>query len=218
MVEISTSLLTVKKEDIIKVIYNLEMAHTDYFHIDVMDGEFVEKNTKKEMLEYATIVKHVSNLPIDVHFMVKDIKKNIEDYISLEPNIITFHIEACKNEKEVIEIINYIKKNNIKVGIAIKPNTKIEEIYKYLPYIHMVLVMTVEPGLGGQKLIPETILKVEELKKYIDKNNIEIDIEVDGGINIDNVKTLEEKGANVFVVGTAIINSEDYTSTINNLK
>ena len=218
MVEISTSLLSVKKEDIVKVIYNLEVAHTDYFHIDVMDGKFVENDTKELMLHYATLVKQISNIPLDVHLMVEDIKENIEDYISLEPNMITFHIEACKNEEEVLEIINYIKKNNIKVGISVKPNTKIEEIYKYLPYIHNVLIMTVEPGLGGQKLIPETILKVEELKKYIDKNNIEIDIEVDGGINIENVKTLEEKGANLFVVGTAIINSEDYKNTIENLK
>ena len=218
MVEISTSLLSVKKEDIVKVIYNLEVAHTDYFHIDVMDGKFVKNDTKELMLHYATLVKQISNIPLDVHLMVEDIKENIEDYISLEPNMITFHIEACKNEEEVLEIINYIKKNNIKVGISVKPNTKIEEIYKYLPYIHNVLIMTVEPGLGGQKLIPETILKVEELKKYIDKNNIEIDIEVDGGINIENVKTLEEKGANLFVVGTAIINSKDYKDTINNLK
>ena len=218
MVEISTSLLSVKKEDIVKVIYNLEVAHTDYFHIDVMDGKFVENDTKELMLHYATLVKQISNIPLDVHLMVEDIKENIEDYISLEPNMITFHIEACKNEEEVLEIINYIKKNNIKVGISVKPNTKIEEIYKYLPYIHNVLIMTVEPGLGGQKLIPETILKVEELKKYIDKNNIEIDIEVDGGINIENVKTLEEKGANLFVVGTAIINSQDYKDTINHLK
>ncbi len=218
MVEISTSLLSVKKEDIVKVIYNLEVAHTDYFHIDVMDGKFVKNDTKELMLHYATLVKQISNIPLDVHLMVENIKENVEDYISLEPNMITFHIEACKNEEEVLEIIDYIKKNNIKVGISVKPNTKIEEIYKYLPYIHNVLIMTVEPGLGGQKLIPETILKVEELKKYIDKNNIEIDIEVDGGINIENVKTLEEKGANLFVVGTAIINSEDYKDTINNLK
>ncbi len=218
MVEISTSLLSVKKEDIVKVIYNLEVAHTDYFHIDVMDGKFVKNDTKELMLHYATLVKQISNIPLDVHLMVENIKENIEDYISLEPNMITFHIEACKNEEEILEIIDYIKKNNIKVGISVKPNTKIEEIYKYLPYIHNVLIMTVEPGLGGQKLIPETILKVEELKKYIDKNNIEIDIEVDGGINVENVKTLEEKGANLFVVGTAIINSEDYKDTINHLK
>lgn len=218
MVEISTSLLSVEKEDSIKTIYNLETAHTDYFHIDVMDGKFVEKNTKDIMLEYATTIKQISNIPIDVHLMVENLKENIDDYISLEPNIITFQVEACKDIEEVFETIDYIKQNNIKVGIAIKPNTDIGEILGYLPYIHTILVMTVEPGLGGQKLIPETISKVKELKEYVDNIGIEIDIEVDGGINAENATELKEKGANILVVGTYIINSEDYTKTIKELK
>lgn len=218
MVEISTSLLSVEKEDSIKTIYNLETAHTDYFHIDVMDGKFVEKNTKDIMLEYATTIKQISNIPIDVHLMVENLKENIDDYISLEPNIITFQVEACKDIEEVFETIDYIKQNNIKVGIAIKPNTDIGEILGYLPYIHTILVMTVEPGLGGQKLIPETISKVKELKEYIDNIGIEIDIEVDGGINAENANELKEKGANILVIGTYIINSEDYIKTIKELK
>lgn len=218
MVEISTSLLSVKREGAIKVLYNLEMAHTDYYHIDVMDGKFVENDTREVMLEYSNTIKQISNIPLDVHLMVENLKENIDEYIGLEPNIITFQIEACKDIKEAFEIIDYIKENNIKVGIAIKPSTDIGEILGYLPYIHMVLVMTVEPGKGGQKLIPETIDKVQELKSYIDENNIEIDIEVDGGINGENAQTLQEKGANILVVGTSIINSENYTDTINDLK
>lgn len=218
MVEISTSLLSIKREGAIKVLYNLEMAHTDYYHIDVMDGKFVENDTREVMLEYSNTIKQISNIPLDVHLMVEDLKENIDEYIGLEPNIITFQIEACKDIKEAFEIIDYIKENNIKVGIAIKPSTDIGEILGYLPYIHMVLVMTVEPGKGGQKLIPETIDKVQELKSYIDENNIEIDIEVDGGINGENAQKLQEKGANILVVGTSIINSENYTDTINNLK
>ena len=218
MVEISTSLLSVKREGAIKVLYNLEMAHTDYYHIDVMDGKFVENDTREVMLEYSNTIKQISNIPLDVHLMVENLKENIDEYIGLEPNIITFQIEACKDIKEAFEIIDYIKENNIKVGIAIKPSTDIGEILGYLPYIHMVLVMTVEPGKGGQKLIPETIDKVQELKSYIDENNIEIDIEVDGGINSENAQELQEKGANILVVGTSIINSENYTDTINDLK
>ena len=218
MVEISTSVLSVKREGAIKVFYNLEMAHTDYFHIDVMDGKFVENNTREVMLEYANTIKQISNIPLDVHLMVQDLKDNIDEYIGLEPNIITFQLEACKDKNEVLETINYIKENNIKVGIAIKPGTDIKEILEYLPYIHMVLIMTVEPGKGGQKLIQETISKVEELKKYIDENNIDIDIEVDGGINSENAQELQDKGANILVVGTSIINSEDYTDKINELK
>lgn len=218
MVEISTSLLSVKKEEIVKKIYYLEVAHIDYFHIDIMDGKFVEKDTKNLMLQYASIIKQISNLPLDIHLMVEDLKENIDEYISLEPNIITVHLEAFKDEKQAFEIINYIKENNIKVGIAISPKTPIQEIYKYLPYIHMALVMTVEPGLGGQELIPETISKVKELKKYIEENNVETDIEVDGGINNENAKILQENGANILVVGTYLINSENYTDTVNNLK
>ena len=218
MVEISTSVLSVKREGAIKVFYNLEMAHTDYFHIDVMDGKFVENDTREVMLEYANTIKQISNIPLDVHLMVQDLKENIDEYIGLEPNIITFQLEACKDKNEVLETINYIKENNIKVGIAIKPGTDIKEILEYLPYIHMVLIMTVEPGKGGQKLIQETISKVEELKKYIDENNIDIDIEVDGGINSENAQELQDKGANILVVGTSIINSEDYTDKINELK
>ena len=102
--------------------------------------------------------------------------------------------------------------------MAIKPNTSVEEIYKYLPYINSVLVMTVEPGKGGQKLIPETIDKVKKIKEYIESNNIDIDIEVDGGVNLENVEKLKEAGANIIVVGTAIINSKDYNKTIEEIK
>lgn len=218
MVEISTSILSVKKEEAARIFYNLEVAHTDYFHIDVMDGKFVPKNTLEVMHEYANTIKHISNIPLDVHFMVDDIKENILNYIELQPNIISFQIEAAKNKEEIMELINLIKENNIKVGLAIKPGTDISEIYEFLPYIHMALVMTVEPGLGGQKLIPETIDKVKELKQYIDENNIEIDIEVDGGIKENNVTNLIDAGANIIVAGTAIVDSEDYTQTIENLK
>ena len=163
MVEVSTSVLNVAKENATKTFYNLETAHTDYFHIDVMDGKFVPNNTYELMKEYATTIKQISNIPLDVHFMTYFVKDNIEQYIGLEPNIITFHIEAVESKEEVLEIIRYIKDNKCRVGIAIKPNTPIEEIYEFLPYIHMILVMTVEPGFGGQGLIPETIEKVKKL-------------------------------------------------------
>ena len=150
--------------------------------------------------------------------MVKDVKLYVDSYLALEPNIITFHVEAISNKKEIMDIISYIKENNCKVGISIKPDTKIEEIYEFIPYIHMILVMTVEPGKGGQELIPKTIEKVRVLKNYLDKNNLEVDIEVDGGINVENAEILKEAGANILVAGSAIINAENYSDMINKLK
>ncbi len=105
-----------------------------------------------------------------------------------------------------------------KSGLSVKPNTKIEEIYEFLPYIHMCLIMTVEPGLGGQKLIPETLEKVRALKEYIDKNKLDIDIEVDGGIKTENIELAKKAGANIFVVGTAIVNSDNMEETIEGLR
>ena len=183
MVEISVSILTVEKEDATKKIYNLETAKVDYFHIDVMDGKFVEKNTEELMKDYALTISHITNLGIDVHLMVNDVEKYIDEYSMLEPEIMTFHIEATKTEERTMNIIKQIKECGSRVGIAISPETSIEEIKKYLPYVHMVLVMTVVPGKGGQSLIPETLEKVKELRKYMEENNIDLDIEVDGGIN-----------------------------------
>ena len=129
MIEISTSILNMENGKEAETIFNLEKAHTDYFHIDVMDGKFVSKNTYDKMLENSGYIKRISNLPIDVHLMVEDVKSAINDFFSIEPNIITFHLEACKNKNEVFENINLIKQNNCRVGIAIKPDTKIDEIY-----------------------------------------------------------------------------------------
>ena len=217
MVEVSTSLLSVKKENVIKTIYNLETAKTNYFHIDVMDGKFVKNNTTELMNEYCGYLNTVTNIPLDVHLMVEDVESYIKNYLIYNPNIITFHYEAVENKKH-IELINFIKENNCKVGISVKPETNIEEIYDLLPYVHLVLIMTVEPGKGGQELIPQTLQKIEKLRNYIDSNKLELDIEVDGGINLENVEQVKTAGANIIVSGTAIINSENYKETIEKIK
>lgn len=153
MVEVSTSILTLKKGEEAITFLELESGKTDYFHIDVMDGKFVEKDTYNRMLECSSYIKRVSNLPLDVHFMVENVKEAINDFLFYEPKMISFHIEACKNSEEVFEIINLIKQNNCKVGIAVKPNTDLEKIYEYLPYIHYVLIMTVEPRKRGTNFV-----------------------------------------------------------------
>ena len=218
MVEVSTSILNVKEKEESATFFELEAAKTDYFHTDVMDGKFVKKDTYQKMLEYASYIKRISNLPLDVHLMVEDIKSAIDDFLSVEPNIITFHLEACKDKDEVYEIINYIKENNCKVGISVKPETKIEEIYEFLPYIHMCLVMTVEPGKGGQTLLSEMVDKIATLKKYIKEHNIEIDIEADGGINLKTAPTVKKAGANILVSGTAILMANNFKTIIDELK
>ena len=218
MVEVSASILSVKKENAIQTLYNLETAKIDYFHIDAMDGKFVKNNTIDQMLEYCECLNSISNLPLDVHLMVEDVKNYFYSFLVFEPNIVTFHLEATKSKEEVMEWIKLIKENNVKVGISVKPNTPIEEIYEYLPYIHLVLVMTVEPGEGGQKLIESTIQKVQTLKEYIEKNNLEVDIEVDGGITTENVDNLKNAGANIIVSGSGILNSKDFKETVKKLK
>ena len=170
------------------------------------------------MLEYASYIKRISNLPLDIHLMVEDVNLAIEDFIAVEPNIITFHYEACKNKEEVMQIIKKIKENNCKVGLSVKPETKIEEIYEFLPYIHMCLVMTVEPGKGGQTLLTDMVDKISKLKKYVDENNIEIDIEADGGINLKTAGAVKQAGANILVSGTAILIAKDYKVIIDELR
>ncbi len=218
MVEISTSILSVKKGEESKTFFALEKAKTDYFHIDVMDGKFVEKDTYQKMLEYASYIKRISNLPLDIHLMVEDINTAIDDFASVEPNIITFHYEVCKNKEEVMEVIRKIKNNNCKVGISVKPETDIKEIYEFLPYVHMCLVMTVEPGKGGQTLLKDMVNKIAELKEYIQKNNLEVDIEADGGINLTTAEAVKKAGANILVSGTAILMAKDYKVIIDDLR
>lgn len=218
MIEISTSILSVKKGEESQTFFALEKAKTDYFHIDVMDGKFVEKNTYNKMLEYASYIKRISNLPLDIHLMVEDVNSAIDDFLAIEPNIITFHYEACKNKEEVMQIIKKIKDNHCKVGLSVKPETKIDEIYEFLPYIHMCLVMTVEPGKGGQTLLTDMVDKISTLKNYIDDNNIEIDIEADGGINLKTADAVKYAGANILVSGSAILMANDYKVIIDELR
>lgn len=218
MVEISTSILSTVKGKEAQTFMALEKAKTDYFHIDVMDGKFVENDTYQKMMEYSSYIKRISNIPLDVHLMVEDVKSAIDDFLAVEPNTITFHYEACKSKEEVLDTINYIKQNNCKVGISVKPNTNIEEIYEFLPYVHTVLVMTVEPGKGGQTLLKDMVEKISLLKKHVDSNNLEIDIEADGGINLQTAEAVKQAGANILVAGTAILAAKDFGIIINDLK
>lgn len=218
MPEISVSILTINKENAVSTFYNLETAKVDYFHIDVMDGRFVEKNNLELMKEYALTISHISNVGLDVHLMVENVEEIMAEYLSLEPKVLTFHYEAVKEKARMMEIINDLKSNGIQVGIAINPETPVEKIREFLPYIHQILIMTVVPGKGGQKLMPETVAKIKELKQYITDNDLEIDIEADGGINNQTVQSVKDAGCDRIVSGSYITDSENFAEAVKKLK
>ena len=217
-IEVSTSLLGVEKEEIIKTIYRLEEAKTDYLHIDVMDGEFVENNTNDKMLSFCEYCNGITNIPLDVHLMVKDIKNYIESYSIFSPNVITFHYEACENDQQVLELIHLIKEKHARVGISIKPNTPVEKIYPFLPFVHLILIMTVEPGKGAQPLLDFTLDKIKQLKEYIEQQLLEVEIEADGGIKPENAQKVKNFGCNILVSGTGILKASNFTEAIQQLK
>ena len=193
---LSVSILGIK-EKIRKNIKKLDKMNIDYFHIDIMDGIFVE-NTTWKYKEVSKILKHTKTKK-DVHLMVKDIKKYVDQFIKLNPDTITFHYEATNNP---LELIKYIQKYKIKAGISIKPNTKVEALKDILEYVDLVLVMSVEPGAGGQSYIENSTNKINELKDLKEKNKYNYLIEVDGGIN-DTTKE-KAQNADILVVGSFI--------------
>ena len=218
MVEVSTSILSVKKGEEDKVFLKLESSKTDYFHIDVMDGKFVKKDTIEMMRKYTEYIKQIANTKTEVHLMVQDVEAFAKAYIDMGINSIIFRVEACKSEKEVLKLISFIKENGVQVGVSLNPKTPIESVYPFLPYIHKVLVMTVEAGIGGQELITETLEKVKMLNVFAYENGFDIDIEVDGGINDKTAPKTTDAGANILVSGSYIINSGNFKETIKKLR
>lgn len=198
------------KEDFKDKIIEINKNDIDYIHLDIMDGNFVPNKTK-EFNFYNNILKQ-NKKPLDIHLMVKDVISYIDEYKNLNPEFITFHIEAVKNP---VLIIEHLKKFDIKIGIAISPQTDIKRIEPYLNIIDMVLVMSVEPGLGGQKFIENSIQRINYLKELKTKNDYNYLIEVDGGIND---KTAKKASADILVVGSFITNSDNYKLQINKIK
>jgi len=208
MIKISTSILALTIENRIEAIKKLNETNTDYIHIDVADGKFV--NNKQFKIKEITKISKASNKELDIHLMVNNPMRYIRKIIKLEKvKNITFHLEINKNIKK---IISYIKKHNKNCGIAIKPQTNIINLNKYLNDIDLILLMSVEPGFGGQEFIPNTLNKINELKTLTDKK-----IEVDGGINNKTINLLKNN-IDIAVVGSYITNSNDYNETINELK
>ena len=216
--EVAVSLLNVELEGAINLFYNLETAKIDYFHIDVMDGIFVENNTHERMYEFATTLANITTIKQDIHLMVKDVKKYVDIYAPLGRNRISFHVEAMDSEEEILDMINYIKDTGNQVGLAVSNDTPIDEVYPFLPYIHSVIIMTIIPGSGGQKLIPETIPKITYLRNAVNEFNNEIDIEVDGGVNDTTCEIVRSAGANVLIAGTYVVKNSNIKEAIKKLR
>ena len=180
-----------------KTIKELNESKTDYIHLDIMDGIFV----KEETLDFNTLRNYFyeNKKKLDIHLMVKNVKLYTDLYSLLNPEFITFHIEVGNT----LELINYIKNKNIKVGIAIKPNTNVEVLKPYIDKIDLVLIMSVEPGYGGQKFIEKTIEKITKIRNM----KKDIIISMDGGINKDNINKIKEKEVDMCVIGSYITKS-----------
>lgn len=213
MIKIAPSILSADFGRLNEEIKIVEEAGADYLHIDVMDGHFVPNITLG-----APIVKAIrknSDLVFDVHLMIENPDNYIKDFAEAGADIITVHAEACRHLNRTIQNIRSYGK---KVGVALNPATPLNVLDYSLEYIDMVLIMTVNPGFGGQKFIPNMIEKIKKLKTMIYSRGLDVDIQVDGGIKLENYKSVVEAGANILVAGSAVFESDDIQRTIQEFK
>ena len=198
-IKISPSILSADFSKLGEAVIALEKAGADYIHLDVMDGHFVPNITIGP--EIIKGLRPLTKKVFDVHLMISPVDNFINDFADAGADIITFHPEATQ---DVTETINLIKKRNKKVGISLKPNSPIELIEKHLEDIDLILIMSVEPGFGGQKFMPEVLSKLKKIKRIITNKKLNVDIEIDGGINFENCRAAKDAGANILVSGSTI--------------
>ena len=208
---IAPSILTSSFLNLESVIKELEEAQSDYLHLDIMDGVFVPQITFGAKI--VSDIKKASNIPLDVHLMILNPEKHIDDFAKAGADIISVHYEG---NIHIHKIIHQIKSHNIKSGIVLNPHTRVDVIEPIIDDIDYILIMSVNPGFGGQKFIESSVKKIKEAKKLI--GNRDIILAVDGGVNLNTCNMVIESGANFLVAGSAIIDSDNKKDTINKLK
>ncbi len=213
MVKISPSILSCDFCHMAEEMENLKKAGADMAHIDVMDGRFVPNISFG--MPIVSAIRKVNDLFFDVHLMIVEPQKHIERFADAGADLITFHLEATDDVENALKMIKNKKKLS---AVSIKPATPAEAVFPYLDLCDMVLVMTVEPGYGGQKLIPETLAKVTLLKREIERRNLSVKIEVDGGINSETAKAAIDAGADILVAGSAVFGKPDMKKAIDDLR
>ena len=209
---ISPSILGGSFSNMEKIIKRLDQSEAEYIHFDVMDGDFVPNLTFGP--QFISNLRDHTKKVFDVHLMINRVGKFLDDYINAGSDIITFHLEI---EENLNELISKIKGKNIKVGIAIKPNTPWEEIKNLLHSIDQVIVMTVEPGFGGQSFMDSQIDKIKNISNYVRDQKLNVDIEIDGGVNYETGKTCIDAGANILVAGSFLFKQENLLTATNKL-
>ncbi len=212
---VAASILSADFRKLEEEIIPLKEEGVDYLHFDVMDGHFVNNISFGSYV--LNCIKDSTSLIKDVHLMISNPNKYIDDFIKAGADLITFHYEAL-DKNEIVPLINKIKENNVKVGMAIKPNTEIKEVLEYLHLLDLVLVMSVEPGFGGQKFMDNSVNKIKELNELKIHNNYHYLIEVDGGINDNTSKKCIENGVDILVSGSYIFKSKNRKDSISKLK
>ncbi len=188
-------------------------AGADWIHVDVMDGHFVPNITIGPLVVEA--IRPVTDLPLDVHLMIENADRYVPDFAAAGADIIAVQTEACVHLHRTLQLI---RQNDCKSGVVLNPSTPVEGLEWILPDIDLVVLMSVNPGFGGQKFIPATLEKITRLRKMIDDRGLAIDIEVDGGVNSSTIASVAAAGANVFVAGSAIFGSDDYAATISEFR
>lgn len=209
MIKIAPSILSADFARLGQEVQAIADGGADYVHIDVMDGHFVPNITIGPLVVEA--VKRVTTLPLDVHLMIENPDRYIEDFARAGADIITVHGEAVHHLHRTVQLIRSLGK---KAGVSINPATPVSTLEVILDDLDLVLVMSVNPGFGGQAFIPSCLPKIEALRKMIDMRGLAVELEVDGGVKLDNVKTIAAAGAEVFVAGSAVFGTPDYGATI----